>query len=82
MSTSSNLEVALSYSNKAERRLIFKVVTDSFMELGADLQYLSAFPGEVEFLYPPMTLLTPTGSKQVIQAGNVTVEVVEVRPSF
>ena len=48
MSTSSELSVALQYSGNAETRLIFKVVTSSFIERGASLQYLSAFPGEVE----------------------------------
>jgi hypothetical protein len=43
MSTSSDLSVALHYSGDAETRLIFKLVTSSFIDRGADLQYLSAF---------------------------------------
>ena len=41
----------------AEKRLLFKVATRSFMDQGDDLQYLSAFPGEREVLYPPLTHL-------------------------
>ena len=29
------------------------------MVLGADLKFLSAFPHEKEYLYPPLTLLKP-----------------------
>jgi len=61
LSTSSDLHVALHYSDGAEARLLFKLTTSSFLERGADLQFLSAFPGEVEFLYPPLTFLDPTG---------------------
>ena len=33
--------------------------------MGADVQWLSAFPGEAEILYPPLTYLKPTGRLQV-----------------
>ena len=33
--------------------------------MGADVQWLSAFPGEAEILYPPLTYLQPTGRSQV-----------------
>ena len=29
---------------------------DNFMQYGADLQWLSAFPAEAEVLYPPLTV--------------------------
>ena len=52
--------------------IIFKIVTRSFLQRGADLAFLSAFPGEDEFLLPPLTCLRPTGRSQVInfQAEN------------
>jgi len=85
MSTSSKIDVALAYSDNAEKRLLFKVATSSFMERGADLQFLSAFPGEVEFLYPPLTYLQPTGKEELVSyepKGTAPVEyrVIEVRP--
>lgn len=84
MSTSSDINIALACSDKAEVRLIFKVITSSFMQRGADLQFLSAFPGEQEFLYPPLTYLQPTGRQQQIDIvrseGAVTYTVIEVIP--
>jgi len=60
---------ALQYSNKAEKRLLFKVLTQTFLDRGADLRFLSAFPGESEFLYPPLTYLRPTGRTATVRVG-------------
>jgi hypothetical protein len=59
MSTTTDLRVALAYS-LSPHSLIFKIRTNGFMQRGADLQYLSAFPGEKELLFPPLTYLRPT----------------------
>ena len=83
VSTSADLNVALAYSDRAEVRILFKVVTNSFMERGADLQYLSAFPGEVEYLYPPLTFLAPTGVQESVKTRDgVTFTVFEVKPAM
>lgn len=84
MSTSSDFRVALmTYSNKAQVRLLFKIVTQSFMDRGADLTYLSAFPGETEFLYPPMTYLQPTGRQERFETPEgVAFTIVEVSPKL
>ena len=74
--------MALRYSDKAARRLLFKVATTSFIERGADLTFLSAFPDEVEYLYPPLTYLQPTGREDTITAGAVAYSVIEVTPHF
>lgn len=81
MSTTSDLEVAVRYSSSANP-LIFKVKTTSFMERGADLQFLSAFPGEAELAFGPLTYLKPTGQVQELSAGGRHFTVVEVVPSF
>ena len=47
MSTTTKLEVAVQYST-AQTSLLFKLRTDSFMQRGASIQFLSAFPGEEE----------------------------------
>lgn len=57
-----------------------QVVTSSFIERGANVQYLSAFPGEAEFLYPPLTYLRPTRREDTITIGAVEYKVVEVEP--
>ena len=80
MSTSRDLNVALHYSAKAQVRLIFKIATDSFMSRGASLLFLSAFPDEVEFLYPPLTFLQPTGRCERRQVGETRLTVLEVSP--
>lgn len=49
MSTTSELEVAIGYALSAHS-LIFKIRTPSFMQRGADISWLSAFPAEKEFL--------------------------------
>ena len=48
---------------------------------GADLEWLSAFPHEKEYLYPPITLLRPlTGNKDESVLGDTTVAVIDAEP--
>ena len=47
MSTTTDLSVAISYS-LSRSSLLFKIVTKSFLQRGADLTFLSAFPAERE----------------------------------
>ena len=86
MSTTSDLRVAVRYS-LSRHSLLFKLVAPNFMSLGAELQWLSAFPAEAEVLFPPLTFLQPTGRTDRVDAvdrdGNsVTFTIVEVTPSF
>ena len=60
MSTTTDIGVAVKYS-LSSFSLLFKIKAEDFMSMGADLQWLSAFPDEAEFLYPPLTYLEPTG---------------------
>ena len=64
-----------------------QIVVPGFMQLGADLQWLSAFPGEAEILYPPLTYLKPTGKAERFDAESVDGErvsftVVELQPTL
>ncbi len=77
----SNLQVAASYSASA-CALFFKIKTASFMDRGVGLKWLSAFPGEDEFLYPPLTYLKPTGDTQEVQLGKYKFTIVEVEPTM
>ena len=84
MSTTSDIKIAGQYSMSPDS-LLFKIVNDSFMSIGADIDWLSTFPGEREFLYPPLTYLKPTGRvasdisiKKGREVFNFTV--VEVKP--
>ena len=39
--------------------MLLRVRSKVIMDRGSDLSWLSAFPGEKEFLYPPITFLRP-----------------------
>eukprot|EP00662_Eupelagonemidae_sp_cell21_P029321 gene29321-biopygen100470 len=62
MSTTRRKELAFHYS-KSTNGLVFEVVADSFMQRGANIAFLSIFPIEKEFLYPPGTYLKPKGTR-------------------
>ena len=81
MSTTTKLEVAVQYST-AQTSLLFKLRTDSFMERGASIQFLSAFPAEEEVLYPPLTFLKPTGKRMSMTHKERKITIVEVVPKF
>ena len=66
MSTTNDPSVAVRYGI-SQHSLIFKFNARSFLSRGASLLYLSAFPGEAEFCYPPLTFLKPTGKREVIE---------------
>ena len=61
MSTSSDYKVALAYSDNAEKRLLIKVAAPSFMERGADLQFLSHGRPADEFADDPGDALYRAG---------------------
>lgn len=83
MSTTTDLSVATKYACSGESVLL-KISLDNFMQYGADLQWLSAFPGEEEVLYPPLTYLQPTTREpQVIQLSTGhKFTVYEVKPTI
>lgn len=71
MSTTYSLKTAIHYATKGEANTIFKIVTNSFMDRGANIAFLSTYPKEEEYLYPPLTFLSPTGRTQRIGSINV-----------
>ena len=79
MSTSSDLNVVASYA-RSKTPLLFRLKVDSPMELGAELDWLSLYPGEAEVLYPPLTFAKPLfrQSIQGLEGGTV----VTMKPSF
>ena len=56
------------------------IKVQNFMQYGAELQWLSAFPGEAEVCFPPLTYIQPTGRTQIIRIGGNAFKVVEVVP--
>ena len=81
MSTTTDVSVAISYAVKKETRsaLLFRFVTRNNLERGADVQWLSMFPGESETLFPPLTFLQRTRTEtQEVEHNGVMVIVVEL----
>ena len=78
MSTTSDLAVVAGYA-RSRAPLLMRIKVDSPMELGADIHWLSMFPGEEEVLFPPLTFLKPMFKQQIRNSAGV---VVTVRPSF
>ena len=82
MSTTSSLRVAMLYC-ASRACVLLRLCTQSFMERGADIAYLSTFPAEDEVLYPPLTYLQPTGEVEKVQPdNNSTLTIVDVTPFF
>lgn len=81
MSSSSELKVALQYA-ASKSCLIFKIATEGFRQRGADISFLSCFPEEGEFVYPPGTFLKPTGKQERIEFHGAAITVIEVCPDI
>ena len=81
MSTTFNLAVAMQYSASTSAVLL-RLRTDNFLMRGADITFLSAFPGERECLFPPLTYLAPTEETEVITIDDATFHIVDVRPQM
>jgi hypothetical protein len=70
MSTTSDKDVAEKYSGGAGPSIVFKFKARA-MQQGVCIQYLSVYPKEVEYLYPPGTLLTFAGGEDCLErVGN------------
>jgi hypothetical protein len=76
MSTTSTLEVALRYA-QSHAPLLLRLLTRGNSR-GVSISFLSLFPGEDEFLYPPLTLLLSEG--ETTMAAGVTIY--DVTPQF
>ena len=60
MSTTTDPVVAVAYGQSPDS-LLFKIIIKNFMSCGADISFLSCFPSEREYVFPPLTFLQPTG---------------------
>ena len=79
MSTTTELSVAAHYGVSGGT-LLLKIKVDNVMQIGASLEFLTAFPGEAEICFPPLTYLQPTGRTQDVCIGENYFHVVEVEP--
>ena len=79
MSTTTDLAVAVHYGVGPES-LLFVLTINNYVQMGADVSWLSAFPAEAEVVFPPLTYLQPTGRTEIIKYGSYKFKVVEVQP--
>ena len=85
MSTTADLKIAIEYGSKGLQSVLLRVRTTGFMNFGAQLKWLSAFPFEEELLYPPITFLKPLrlGLKpREFKIGNAAFKVIDVEPQL
>jgi len=84
MSTSKSLPVVAGYAS-SRTPLLFRIKVESPMDLGAEIDWCSVFPGEEEVLYPPLTFLKPMFDQPIMGPDGDALEegiVVTVKPSF
>ena len=82
MSTTRSLKVAMQYGG-SENSLLMRVFTRNFMVRGPNVSFLSAFPAEEEFLFPPLTYLEPTPEGvQTLRVDDATFTVIDVQPAL
>ena len=65
MSTTADISVALQYSGKGGNKGTVFEIAAGRVDLGADLKWLSQYPGESEYLFPPLTCLEVVGEPRV-----------------
>ena len=79
MSTTKSVDAAIKFG-KSDSPLYFKIVSTTSLERGADISFLSVFPGEQEVLYPPLTYMRPIGEIREEMFGGRMSQGVTVRP--
>ena len=78
MSTSRNREVALNYAKSRRAPLMFLYTTKA-LNRGVSIKFLSMYPTEDEWLFPPMTYLRPVPDRPPREDSN-GVLIIEVEP--
>ena len=80
LSTSASKDVAVNFA-VSELPLVFKFETTDFTSRGADISFLSVYPGEQEALYPPLTYLRSVKT-ETEDVGGKSMLVATVQPVF
>ena len=84
MSTTSEFQVAVEYGTCREGSLLLKIIVPTALQHGANLAWLSCFPGEAEVLYPPLTFLKSLKRKQEFKCeeNGIVVNILELEPDL
>ena len=81
-------EIALKYMWKecknGKTGVLLRIRSESFHDLGSELRWLSAFPHEIEYLYPPITFLRPVYPNEayMFKIGDAIIKIVDVSPKI
>jgi hypothetical protein len=65
MSTTTNREVAIQYSGSDKKRGSVFEIAAGRIDIGADIKFLSQYPGEAEYLFPPLSCLEVNGDPRI-----------------
>ena len=82
MSTTNELAVAMEYS-ASKHPVLMRLLTESFMQRGASLAFLSCFPAEAETLFPPLTYLKPSCKYTITvkeRGATIRVTIIDITP--
>ena len=59
-----------------------RIKCSSFMNKAPEISFLSAFPAEKEYLFPPLCYLKPTGDVQKLRVDEARYTVIDVEASI
>mmetsp|Transcript_52922 Transcript_52922/g.139376 ORF Transcript_52922/g.139376 Transcript_52922/m.139376 type:complete len:1187 (+) Transcript_52922:93-3653(+) len=79
LSTTTDMNTALEYSGAKKNRGIVFEIEASRIDVGASMQFLSQYPGEAEFLMPPLTCLEVVGEPILERRGQLEVLLIPIR---
>jgi hypothetical protein len=81
-------EIALKYLwqdlKNGKTGVLLRIRSENFTDRGSELSWLSAFPHEIEYLYPPITFLKPVyhDEEYIFKIGDAIIKVVDVSPKM
>ena len=90
MSTTEDLGIAIRYALDGvvgthatpHSALLLRFNVDDFSKDGADIQWLSAFPHEREYLYPPLTRLMKPQPPVTVRYGSTIFQIINTVPVY
>ena len=83
LSTTTDLSTACAFAadGETDAAVLLQLRTTTPHQRGADVAFLSAWPAEREYLFPPLTYLQPTGFDVAdIRVGRTSFRVIDVVP--
>ena len=82
MSATFDLDVAVGFATGGQRATVLRIVNTNWTMRGADVRFLSCFPGEEESLFPPLTYMrhrpAADATPSVTTASGVVFAVIDI----